>query len=316
METTTSKNNKDRIFVDVAILIMTFLMVGTSEIFHNMEIIFPEIAAITIGSIFLPNMFWETDKIRILIYITLCAVLGVLIVLFCPGSHIVKLIFAFFLAQVIFILSGTSFAPMISAMVLPILLQTTSKAYLISAISFTALALVIRIIFEKTGYRQKETFEKIKRGPLDFRDLFVRVVIGAVLIILAIKSGLKFMMAPPLLVAFTELTNRETAPRKHPFKVILLMFLCALTGSLLRFIIHMRLNLPLTLAAVLAMGIFLFFFRKIKIYLPPAGAITILSFLIPEKFVLYYPIHVLIGISILMASALIFFRSKNQKEPA
>ena len=56
------------------------------------------------------------------------AVLGVGIVLFLPAALWVKITVAYAVSEVIFLFSGTSFAPMISAIVLPVLLSTAVSA--------------------------------------------------------------------------------------------------------------------------------------------------------------------------------------------
>lgn len=146
----------------VTLLIITF-MVGISETLNDREIIFPEIAAIAVGAFIAPTFAWNTNYKRIFVLICISAVIGVLIVKFLPIPIAFQAVIAFALAQMIFINSGTSFAPMISAMVLPILLQTSSIVYIISAISLTLLILIIRFILEKSGISETISF---KTAPL------------------------------------------------------------------------------------------------------------------------------------------------------
>ena len=39
-------------------------MVGTSELMHEKEVIFPEIAAIAVGAMLAPKFTWNTSKLR------------------------------------------------------------------------------------------------------------------------------------------------------------------------------------------------------------------------------------------------------------
>ena len=107
--------------IGMAMVIVT-LMTAAACLLGNKEIIFPEIAAIAVGGLIAPKMVWNTNKRRILFFITLCAVLGVGIVRYVPLPLWMQMAMAFFISQIIFIYSGTSFAPMISAIVLPVML--------------------------------------------------------------------------------------------------------------------------------------------------------------------------------------------------
>ena len=90
-------------------------MVGVSELLGEKEIIFPEITALTVGAIAAPKHSWKVSRARMIILIAVCSVIGILIVRFSPFPKAVGLTAAFALCQVIYLMSGTSFAPLISA---------------------------------------------------------------------------------------------------------------------------------------------------------------------------------------------------------
>ena len=136
------KQSKDTICA-VCTLIIVILMVGAAQITVEKEIIFPEITAIVVGMLLAPKRSWQTSKLRILILITICAISGVLIVLFLPVTKPVQMTFAFAVCQIIFLFSRTTFAPLISAMVLPVMLGTENIIYIIAAIVLTILAMLI-----------------------------------------------------------------------------------------------------------------------------------------------------------------------------
>lgn len=295
----------------LSILLVVGLMVGASEVFKEKEILFPEIGAIAVGSILAPKMAWRTSKIRIVLFIALCAVGGVAIVKYCPGGLTVQMILAYLIAQIIFLLSKTSFAPMISAMVLPVLLQVTSPVYLMAAPILTILIMALRLILEKAQIREENDYIPVKRVGEDVRDLVIRTLIAGAIIAFALWSGLKFMVAPPLLVDYTEFTNRGSAARKQPVKAVILLSLSALFGSAFRYLLCLRLGFSATMAVLLAMLLTLCVVELFGMYIPPAGALCALAFLIPEDMVFLYPLHALLGISVLMASALLFFQGKK-----
>ena len=106
------------------LLVMT-LMVGAAELFHEREIIFPEAAAIALGALVSPKFAWNTKKSAIFFLIMGCAALGMAIVLL-PLPIPAALILAYLTGQIVLLVSGTSFAPLMSAVVLPVLLQGTT----------------------------------------------------------------------------------------------------------------------------------------------------------------------------------------------
>jgi len=279
-------------------VIIIGLMTGLSEFFENSEIIFPEMAAIAIGALLAPEFAWNTSKIRILIFISICAVLGVLIVKFLSIPIGLQLCFAFFLAQMIFIFSGTSFAPMISALVLPVMLQTDSPVYLLSAFGFTVLILFFRSICEKIGLVQKKEFT-----PLGIPDknmilqAFLRIFAGCLLILPAVMLDFRFAVAPPLLVAFTEFCKSDSPAEKKKFLIWSLILSCALTGCFCRYALS---SLPICIPAMLTILLVFLIMRKIKLFLPPAAAISILAYLIPENLIFFYPLQIAAGTAILL----------------
>ena len=117
---------RKQLLSDGLVLAIVAAMVGAAELTGQSEIIFPEVTAIAVGAFLAPRLTWRTDRVRMLVTVTLCAVLGVLLVRFVPLPVWGRLTLAYGLAQVVFLLSGTRFAPMISAIALPVLLGTAA----------------------------------------------------------------------------------------------------------------------------------------------------------------------------------------------
>ncbi len=293
-------NHKKYITLYMTIFIIG-LMTGLSEFFQNPEIIFPEMAAISVGALLAPEFAWNTNKLRILFFISLCAVLGVLIVRFLPVSPEIQLCIAFFLAQMIYISSGTSFAPMISALVLPVMLQTDSPVYLLSAFGFTVLILLCLTICEKLHLTEKKEFQ-----PVGFPDktailqAIMRSLAGCLLLLPAVILNFRFAAAPPLLVAFTEFCKPDSPAQKNKIRILVLLFSCALTGSLCRYSFSILFSVPACIPAMLTILLVSLIMKKTGMFLPPAAAISILAYLIPANTVLFYPFQIAAGTAILL----------------
>ena len=289
-------------------------MTAAAVLLDNREIIFPEIAAIAVGALVSPKFSWNANKLRIFIYITVCAVLGVAIVIWLPLPIWAQMITAFVLAQILLVNSKTSFAPMISAMVLPVMLQTDTPIYLASAVIMTALILLCRIAFERLNIVNDYSFSPLPKPHFkEYRDILWRTLFAAAMIIPALLFDFRFAVAPPLLVAFTEFSNPKSGARSFPVKAVALITGCAAIGAGLRYVFCVKLGiLPLYAVAALALLAVIAVMRLIKAYIPPAGAIAVLAMLIPESAVLWYPVQILAGSAVIMAVSLLFFKEKHK----
>lgn len=282
-------------------IFVVFVMVGLSELLNEKEIVFPEITALMIGLTVSQKRSWQVSPIRILLLILICSLLGIFFVRYVSFPLPVNITIAFCICQLILYYSRTTFAPLISAAILPILMGTTSIIYPICAVSFTLLALFCEYILTRLNIRPKEIYTP---APLpksgDFISIIVCVLTISILSPIVIQLGFRFCIAPPLLVAFTEFCRPACNARKHPFKAVTVIFLCGLAGALCRYVLAGILGLPLTLAAVTATIFMLIIVNCSKCFLPPAGALTILPMIIPYDGILTYPLQILIGVSLFM----------------
>ena len=308
----TARQKRHGILFAICAVSIVFLMAGTSNLLGQREVIFPEVAAICVGYFAAPKRPWAASKIWILALISFSAVLGIFIVRFLPGPVWFQMLVAYGICQVALPLSRTTFAPMISAMVLPVLLQTDTLIYPVSAIGFTALLLGIVVILEKAGLRKKEPYEP---WPLPDRmerfTIFYRVGIVALLLFILTNSGFTFAAAPPLLVAFTEFTKPEHPAAKRPFRSCILLFLSASCGALVRFAVSMQLGLPTAFAAAITMAAILVLMKFFSMYLPPCAALGLLAMLIPQEAVPLYPFEAGCGAAIYLVAALAWSKVRS-----
>lgn len=293
-------------------IFVVFVMVGLSELLNEKEIVFPEITALMIGLTVSPKRSWQVSPIRILLLILICSLLGIFFVRYVPFPLPVNITIAFCICQLILFYSRTTFAPLISAAILPILMGTTSIIYPICAVSFTLLALFCEYILTMLNIRPKEVYTPALLPKFnDFIRIIVCVLTIAILSPIVIQLGFRFCIAPPLLVAFTEFCRPACNARKHPFKAVIVIFLCGLAGALCRYVLVGILALPLTLAAVTATFFMLIIVNCLKCFLPPAGALTILPMIIPYDSILTYPLQILIGVSLFMLISILLNRLRR-----
>lgn len=299
----------------ISTLLLVGLMVGVAELLNEKEIIFPEITALAVGYMVAQKRSWKVNGKRMLLLITICATVGVLIVRYSRLALFPQLIIAFSFAQILFMFSGTTFAPFVSAIVLPVMMQTKSFIYPISAVVLTILVIGFHQLFLKIKIREDEEYIPVMLNSKDdIIDTALRVVCVAIVGFVAIYFDFKFVIAPPLLVAFTEFSRPRNKVRNKPIKTVLVITGCALVGSLSRYLLTIKLELPLTVSALIATLIMLLILTYTKMYMPPVGAITILSMIIPEISVITYPLQIFVGSVVIIILSRVFFKWRQDKK--
>lgn len=297
-----------------ALAVLTvMLMTAAAEFSGEKEILFPEIAAIAAGALIAPKFAWKTSKLRLFVLICIGSVLGLLISMFVPLALSVKLCIAFLAASLLFQFSGTTLAPVISSVVLPVMLGTNSVIYPIAAAVLTFLILMERMLTEKLGIAEKSEFSP---EPMPDKNALVRLaarwLIGSIAIVLAVGTGFGFAVAPPLLVAFTEFCRKDSAVRKKPAAITLLIAGCALVGAVCRSIFTL-LGWKMFAAAGVTMLIVCIIMKSAKLFVPPAAALSVLAFLISEEAVITYPLQIAAGTVIFVLVGRIFGKMKSEQ---
>lgn len=299
----------------ISTLLLVGIMVGIAELLNEKEIIFPEITALAVGYMVAQKRSWKVNGKRMLLLITICATVGVLIVRYSGLTLFQQMIIAFSFAQILFMFSGTTFAPFVSAIVLPVMMQTKSFIYPISAVVLTILVIGFHQLFLKMKIREDEEYIPVMLNSKDdIIDTALRIVCVAIVGFVAIYFNYKFIIAPPLLVAFTEFSRPRNKVRNKPIKTVLVITGCALVGSLSRYLLTIKLELPLTVSALIATLIMLLILTYTKMYMPPVGEITILSMIIPQSSVITYPLQIFVGSVVIILLSRVFFMWRQDKK--
>lgn len=302
------------LFPYILTFLMVCLMVGGSQLFQEPEIIFPEITALAIGYWLAPKQVWKTSSIKLVCLIMIYAILGIFIVRYFHVSILLKVVVGFTLCNLGLIISKTTFAPLISACILPILMNTESWVYPISATIMSVL-----IVLGQNYLQKQHNCHAYHYQPVEFHYhhefvLFIKrliVVIG--LGIVALRLDIRLLIAPPLIVAFFEFSGhhkklRSQAPRLYLFTVFM-----AFVGAYLKYFLTIQYQVPLWITAAMTTAILLIGIYSFQIFFPPVGAITILPMIIAPEILLSYPFLVAIGFALLIIFALLISFEKKPK---
>lgn len=307
-------NKNQNIAMGISLAVVA-VMVGSAEILGEKEIIFPEITAVAIGALIAPVQSWNTSRTRLFAAIVSAAVAGVCIVRFIPEILILRIALGLLVAVSVITLSKTGFVPAISACILPILMGTKSPVYVISVAVMTALILISQKALECFGLHEKYGYRPIGPSAELLKLRSKQVITVLIICILPAHFHKIFFIAPPLIVAFFELSGKGSKLMKRKHTAIALMAAAAFTGVTARFFISEKLGLTMTLGAVLSSAVIFVLCRKTKLYFPPCCAISTLPFIIPQTTMIKFPFEVIAGYIILTIAAVVITKlgkSTNQ----
>ena len=291
------------------------IMAAASQAVGSLEVIFPEAAALLLGSFIMPAMPWKVKHIVMTAEMTFCAAAGLVISRYMEAPVYFKMLLA---AAVVFLLlpaAGNTLTPSVSACVLPVLVGARAWIYVVSVAVTAAVYDLGSYILERRG---KDNAGERSVSRQIMIPLWSRMFpVLAVILLLPGLSGQLYFTAPPLIVAFTALCGPGMAGRDSknpPVKTILLFFLTSSIGYLCRLLCD-NTALPLAVCVMLAALAAWTVITASGRYFPPAAALAVLPFILPATALWRYPLEVTAGIAIYYAGALIvdLWMRKNNK---
>lgn len=290
-------------------LLMILLMVGVAGYFGEREIIFPEMAALTVGMWIVDKRVWQVSRMRMVILMTVGAFVGVCIVRYSPFPLLVNLSMAFAFAAVCLTLFRATLIPQISACMLPVLLGTESWVYPIAVVVMSLIIVGGQWGMERQGLREKITYTPVTGNRIDmfYRWLFLWVTMLAIAS-LAIYTRNIYFILPPLIVTYVEFANSKAGFRNRPVQVLLVLFTAAVLGVFFEVVGHYYLHLP---EWVIVLPIFICLFALFEFLgklFAPAGAVALIPMIVPEEGVLWLPLQVLVGATLFICLAMICFQ--------
>ncbi|EOU1651374.1 hypothetical protein ACV3Z4_01935 [Clostridium perfringens] len=301
-------------------LVLILAMVSIAEITGEREIIFPEVAALVVGSWVLEKQPWKVSKVGLVGLMTLCSIVGVLIVRYVNLGLTMEVLIGLVFTGLILKLSKTTLVPIISACILPIVLRTETWVYPISVFILTILIVSIKYFIEDYGVSEvreefKEEIAKLERNTSlrkkEFIRLFKIFITVGILTYFSVKFNITLLIAPPLIVAFIELTNEHCKFRQRSKSLLFLFIVVAILGFIFRIGFNEYLGLPLWLCTIFLLISLFICLEIFNMYFPPVAAIAVLPMLLTSKQVMFYPFQIAIGCFIFITIAMIFFREEK-----
>ncbi|EOU1648531.1 MAG: hypothetical protein E7H79_02325 [Clostridium perfringens] len=301
-------------------LVLILAMVSIAEITGEREIIFPEVAALVVGSWVLEKQPWKVSKVGLVGLMTLCSIVGVFIVRYVNLGLTMEVLIGLVFTGLILKLSKTTLVPIISACILPIVLRTETWVYPISVFILTILIVSIKYFIEDYGVSEvreefKEEIAKLERNTSlrkkEFIRLFKIFITVGILTYFSVKFNITLLIAPPLIVAFIELTNEHCKFRQRSKSLLFLFIVVAILGFIFRIGFNEYLGLPLWLCTIFLLISLFICFEIFNMYFPPVAAIAVLPMLLTSKQVMFYPFQIAIGCFIFITIAMTFFKEEK-----
>ena len=300
----------------MAILIVVF-MVAVAAYTAQKELIFPEVAALAFGAWVMEETPWKGAKLNLWLSPTVAALTGFLIVRFSPFSPYIMIASAFVLVALQLSLMRSSVMPSISAAILPIILHCNSWYYPLSVCTLTGIIAAGHYLTERFDWRVHGTEPccedimcrvNVSSGFIHWGKLFSVVLVVAAV---AVKTHWLFIIAPPLIVAFAELSKPGCSIRKNPVKVFLLLSLAAFSGVFWLYLINHVMHWPIWIPAALSVLSVFLLYHMLKLHFPPAAAIALLPVIIPAKSLWVYPLSVLLGSAVFITISAVWFGQRK-----
>lgn len=290
-------------------LFMIVLMVGAAEILEEKEIIFPEMAALTIGMWIVDKRVWQIKRWHMPVIMTIGAFAGIGIVHFSDLPLVFNLTFAFLFAVICLLIARTSLFPLISACILPVLLGTESWIYPLSVFIMSLVIVFVQKWMERKELRQVINYEPLVRNwKVDIRRWLSVLVSVFAIFCLAVYTSNFYFIIPPLIVAYVEFVNSRAGFRNRPVLTVLLLTTGALIGTVFQLVGYHYLGLPETLVALCIFIVLFFLFEWLGKYFAPVGALALIPMLLPADTLVWLPLQVAVGSCLFIAIGMLFFQ--------
>ncbi len=287
--------------------IFVVAMVTTSDALGCPEVLFPEMTAILCGAWIQPAQAWNVDRSRMLLLMCAGALFGVASNLFLPWPVYLRAPIGFVFCAALMNAVGADMTPMLSATILPMLLNTTEWTYPLAVLVLVSVVLAGQVVLERIGLREPIDYHVFCTPP---RETLLgwgrRLAVFSLLACPAYATGNFFLAVPPLLVAFTELTRPDMTLRLRPVRAWAALAIASLIGTLARSALVV-LGAPVAVCALFAYALLILMWDRLRTWLPPAGAVVLLALLAPWPNAWLYPVEVTIGAAVWVAAALLLF---------
>lgn len=288
-------NKKMDIRMALSVVALAFMALG-ADVLGQREVIFPEIAALAVGLWIADRRMWDVSGYEIPLLMTVSAVLGVLITT-CLHVHIfVQLTLAFLISATMMTAMRVPLIPSIAAILLPVLLHTTSWCYPASVAVMTTLMAAGMSLLQRWGVKDRlpEATPRQARKVLSAKAWTERYLMLLPLLAVCAWQHWLFAIVPPLVIILIELANPKNMFRNRPATLWADAVVVAAIGTASRWLLLETLAMPYALAVSVSFLAAMLLLARTKMMFPPVPALAVIPFILPDTY-LWFPLEVMVG---------------------
>ena len=285
----------------LAAMILIFVAYATDK--H--EIILPTFGALLTGAWLVPTNLWHYHRMNLIVCLTLSACVGLIISILISGLDYIavypSLYIGFLIAACILIFGRNQIYPCFGAMVLPILLRTTSWYYPLSVFCIALTLVGGQKLLEWIGVREpldEGEFPEHRQHRRERLLYYLQTSLGLIpALILVAWSGNHWFLLPPLFVTYATFCNAQSTFTKYPIQTWGQLVIASVTGNLAFYtagkiyelyeLLPMAYNIIISLMVGVAVLITMLVGKLFHRLFPPAVSLAITPFLV--QFNIYMP---------------------------
>ncbi len=280
------------------------VMIAIADITNMKEIIYPVMAALTIGYWVVDKHVWCVSRRQLLILLVFGALCGTLIARYSPFSNMINIPIALCLAAIALFIARSTFFPTIATCLLPVMLHIQSWNYTATVFVLAFILISGQKVMEKYGWREKVIHLPHDESRKEELYKWIVIIFCVTLMgIFSIQLSIPYLILPPMVVCFTEMICSHASLKNRPFQILMLMILASCLGTVFR-IIHLYIPIPQWICGGCIMIGMLLIFHLCGKYFAPAAALAILTLILPEEGIAWLPLQVALGSFMLIGIAL------------
>ncbi len=279
------------------------------------EVVIPEMAALTVGFWVQDKQIWRINGYQTVLLLTTIAIISILIVRCLPVPVAVQFCLAFACVSGMLMLFNVTLSPAFAVGLLPVMLQIVSLSYPLVVLILSVVIVSVQRVMNITGLRRHEELRHPMRPTWRNAPRWLWLLIGIMpLMLLSAIVDQRFCLAPPLIVAYVELSNSKGGFRYRLWQTWLMLVLAALFGTAARVLLCGHWMLPEPVGVFVAVGLVFLMFGVMGKRLAPAASMSIIPFVVPTDVAPLMPLLAAIGASYLIVVARIFFIGRESAE--
>ncbi|WP_119326410.1 hypothetical protein [Companilactobacillus musae] len=263
--------------------IFIIFMVASATILNDMEIILPEIGALTAGTWIYQNGGWINQPFKIFLAPSGTAIIGFLVNKL-NISYAEKVLLGLLLMLVLLRLLHSNLAPSFATGLLPIIINATHWSFIVAILFFTLILMCG--VYLQGSYHQTSPSSIIQKHHMIIFTIMAIVWVGAVWFF-----GFSQMAAiPPVMVVFFEVLQKP----QYSWQMASKHFIALVGAASIGVAVHLIFSSWL-ISAIISLPLVFVLLQLLKIKLPAAFAFPLLALVLPINMFHMLPITAILA---------------------